>query len=291
MVLALRLLVSTFSSKLWTLAVLFAVMHLSTDGILAQVAFPSERPKDGNFNRPVDNSSLDISPPGFCWWRAGRRDKVRYQLTILDSAEKEVYQSPVLRDPVHVPTKVLAAGSYTWKVAAIVDGESAATLGPRSFEIMKDAVPLAWVEPSELLRKVPAEHPRLLFPAAQQEELRATLSTTRKKAYGELLAIADKALDLEIMAKPTFDRFDRKKEYAQRRTDYRASYHQFTRTYHKGMLPMAAVYVLSGERRYGEAAKAHLLNLVDWEVDGIASLESSFDEIGLRIQRTSGEQF
>ena len=287
MVRALRLL----TSNLWLLAVLFAAGHLLVEESAAQVAFPTERPKDGNFNRPVDDTSLDISPPGFCWWRAGRRDKVQYQLTILDSSEKTVYQSPVLRDPVHVPTKVLAAGDYTWTVSAIVDGDSSATLGPRSFKILEDAVPLPWIEPSELLRKIPEAHPRLLFPAAQQEELRATLSTTRKKPYAELLAIADKALELEIMAKPTFDRFDRKKEYAQRRTDYRASYHQFTRTYHKGMLPLAAVYVLSGERRYGEAAKAHLLNLVDWEVDGIASLESSFDEIGLRIQRTAAQAY
>ena len=223
-----RIASSTFSSTLWVLVVFFTVVQLPADVSSAEVAFPSERPKDGNFNRPADGSALDISPPGFCWWRAGARDKVRYQLTILDSSEKEVYQSPVLRDPVHVPTKVLAEGSYTWKVAAIVDGESAATLGPRSFEIQGDAIPLPWVEPSELLSKIPEAHPRLLFPAAQQEELRATLSTTRKKAYGELLAIADKALDLEVMAKPTFDRFHRKKEYAQRRTDYRASYYQFT---------------------------------------------------------------
>ena len=230
---------------------------------------------------------MDISPPGFCWWRAGPRDGVRYQLTIRDDSGREIDRSSVLADPVYVPSRVLPPGGYSWTVTALVDGRRvAATLGPRRFRILPGALPLPWVPPAELLRRVPAAHPRLLFLADERDEFRATLSTTRKQAYLELKAIADRALALPLMPKPTFDRFDRETEYAQRRVDCRRSYHEFTRTYHQGMLPLAAVYVLSGEQRYGDAAKAHLLNLLDWEVDGIASLETSFDEIGLRIQRS-----
>ena len=72
---ALRLLGSTFTLALWILAVMFALVHIPANESSADVAFPTERPKDGNFNRPVDDSALDISPPGFCWWRAGRRVK------------------------------------------------------------------------------------------------------------------------------------------------------------------------------------------------------------------------
>ena len=173
----------------------------------------------------------------------------------------------------------------------MVDERVAATLGPRSFRILENAFALPWVPPAQLLRNVPAAHPRLLFPADQRDEFRATLTTTRKQAYAELRSIAERALALELMPKPTFDRFDRETEYAARRVAYRESYHQFTRIYHQGMLPLAAVYALSGERHFGEAAKAHLLNLLDWEIDGIASLESGFDEIGLRIQRVAAQGY
>lgn len=255
------------------------------------IAFPAQRPRNGNFNRPVDGSVVDVSPPGFCWWRAGPRGEVQYRLTIYDQADQVVYRSPPLTDPVDVPDMVLPPGNYAWKVVAMSQGEVAATLGPRHFTIAENAAPLPWTPPEELLQKVSADHPRLLFPANQLDEFRATLGSTRKVAFAELLAIADKALTLELMAKPTFDRFDRETEYAARRVAYRQSYHEFSRTYHQGMLPLAAVYVLTGERRYGEAAKAHLLNLLDWEVDGIASLELSFDEIGLRIQRTAAQAY
>lgn len=264
---------------------------VAADASSAEVAFPTQRPRDANFNRPVDGSSLDISPPGFCWWRAGPKDHVEYQLTIRNADEQIVYQSPAVADPAHVPSTVLPAGHYTWSVAAMVEQQTAATLGPRRFQILDEAVALPWVPPDQLLRKIPAAHPRLLFPADRRDEYRATLTTTRKKAYGELRAIADRALTLKLMPKPTFDRFDRETQYAERRVAYRESYHQFSRTYHRGMLPLAAAYVLSGERHYGEAAKAHLLHLLDWEVDGIASLESGFDEIGLRIQRTAAQAY
>ena len=261
------------------------------DASSAEVAFPSQRPRNANFNRPADGSELDISPPGFCWWRAGDRDSVTYQLTIRDQDDQVVYQSPILADPAHVPTEILPPGDYTWTVSAIVDEQVATELKPREFRILADAAPLPWVPPTELLQKIPAAHPRLLFPAAGRDDIRATLDSTRKTAYLALREIADRALALERMPKPTFDRFDRKTEYAQRRTAYRASYHLFTRTYHQGMLPLSAAYVLSGEKHYGEAAKVHLLNLLDWEVDGVASLELGFDEVGLRIQRTAAQAY
>jgi hypothetical protein len=274
-----------------SLAALVALAVTASEPDPPPIAFPKMRPTDGNFNRPADGGTLDVSPPGFCWWRAGSREAVNYQLTIHDNSGQQVYQSPRLADPVHVPTAVLPPGAYTWTVVALVDQRVAATLGPRSFRILDNAYELPWVSPAKLLGKVPVNHPRLLFPAAQLDAFRATLTTTRKAAYAELKAVADRALSLQPMPKPTFDRYDRETQYPQRRTAYRASYHQFTITYHQGMLPLAAVYVLSGERRYGEAAKVHLLNLLDWELDGIASLESGFDEIGLRIQRTAAQAY
>lgn len=212
----------------WPAGILPASALLASDTSEPQVAFPAERPPNANFNRPADGAVLDISPPGFCWWRAGLRDAVHYQLTIRSGTGHVVYQSPVLADPVHVPAQVLPAGNYSWTVSALIDNRVAATLGPRGFRILENPFALPWVPPGDLLLNVPAAHPRLLFPADQRDEFRATLTTTRKQPYTELRAIAERALALELMPKPTFDRFDRETQYAQRRVAYRESYHQFT---------------------------------------------------------------
>jgi len=85
----------------------------------AKAQFPDKRPEDGNFNRPVQDETIDISPPGFCWWRVGARGKYSYRLRLLNEAGKETYVSPLINDPVHVPDKVLPPGRYTWTVEAL----------------------------------------------------------------------------------------------------------------------------------------------------------------------------
>ena len=249
-------------------------------------AFPLRQPDRANFNRPINGQHLDTSPPGFCWWRAGRRDAVFYRLSIRNSDQKQVHRSPRLRDPVYVPPVVLPAGRYTWIVEAHdARGDVVAERPAATFVIDPEAIALPWLEPAELLARVKPEHPRLLFPRAKLDEVRRSLNSSRKRAFDELRAIADRALQLAPMAEPDFDRFDVLTQYAERRTAYREAYSQFTRIYHGGALPMALVYLLTGEQRYGEAAKTHLLAVLDWDTEGVASLEEGFDEIGLRIAR------
>lgn len=268
------------------------VLSAAADEQAHPVAFPDTQPRNGNFNRPLPGQVLDISPPGFCWWRAGPRDAVFYVLSIQAADGGEVYRSARLRDPVDVPDRVLPPGMYHWTVEAVnTSGDVLATRPAQSFTITDNPHALPWVDPKALLAKVPGGHPRLLFTKAELEQVRATLDTTRREAFDALRKRADEALDLPLMAKPDFDRFDIDTEYPARRTAYRAAYHEFTDVYHGGMTPMALTYLLTGEQKYGEAAKAHLLNLLDWETDGIASLDEGFDEIGLRIARTASQAY
>ncbi|MFC2080289.1 DUF4962 domain-containing protein, partial [Bacteroidota bacterium] len=187
---------------------------------------------------------------------------------------------------------VLPAGNYRWLVDALNEkGKVISTRPSQNFTIGEDAFELPWVEPKELLSRVPAEHPRLLFPSARLEEIRASLEGSRSGAYEDLKKVAEEALLLEVMAEPDFDKYDRETEFPARRTAYRASYHEFTSRYNRGMVPLALMYQLSGEEKYGLAAKKHLLNILDWELEGVSSLESSFDELGLRIARTAAQGY
>jgi hypothetical protein len=270
----------------------FAVLMLVAESIGAQVVFPPEQPVNGNFNRPLPEEVLDVSPPGFCWWRAAPRGEVNYHLRIESTTGESVYQSGLLSDPVHVPCMVLPEGNYRWFVDALDAGGQIITTRPaQHFSIGENAYELPWIEPEELLGRVPSRHPRLLFTSAKLAEIRTSLNGSRSEAYEDLKKVADQALALELMDKPDFDKYDRETEYPARRTAYRASYHEFTRIFNRGMVPMALMYQLSGEKKYGLAAKKHLFNVLDWELDGIASLEEGFDEIGLRIARTAAQGY
>jgi len=303
----------------------FVILVASAMGSFAQKgggpSFPATRPENGNFNRPEPGEELDISPPGFCWWRAAEAGKVSYRLRILDARQKEVYVSPALQDPAHVPDKILPPGKYAWivqalapsnpsdqsdssdksdkstvsipsitSISSIVSAKVLAERAASSFTILENAIPLPWVSPRELLGRAPREHPRLLFLKAKLPEIRQTLGASRKAAFDSLKAAADKSLSLPLMKKPDFDKYVDRKDYAAKRTAYKEAYSQFESIYNGGAVPMALMYALTGETKYGEAAKAQLLNLLDWPLDGIATVDDPrFDEIGLNLARTAPE--
>ncbi|MBU2884281.1 DUF4962 domain-containing protein [Gilvimarinus agarilyticus] len=269
-----------------------ASLTLMVNAGYAEVAFPEKQPENGNFNRPIPNQVVDVSPPGFSWWRAAPRGEVSYRLSIDSDAGKPVYVSKLQKDPVYVPSEVLAQGEYVWRVEAVnKQGETVAIRAPQAFTVADDALDLPWVDPKTLLQRVELEHPRLLFPKAQLGEVKKTLKGERKLAFNDLKAMADTALTMELMVKPDFDKYDIEKEYPARRTAYRASYLKFTDVYTQGMTPLALVYLMTGEEKYGLAAKKHLLHVLDWELEGIGSLDEGFDEIGLRIARTAAQGY
>ncbi len=269
------------------LAALFAILPL---GIRAQVgsnAFPAVQPKNGNFNHPSAGEVVDVSPPGFCWWRAGNRDQVFYRLHVKNEEGQELFVSEILDETACVPPLVFPAGSYTWTVDALSpDGELLSVREPSPFTIAEDAVPLPWIDPSELLGRVPESHPRLLFTGEKLAEIRGELHSSLQEPYSNLLRIAAAALEMPLVEKPDFDKYTNRSEYAAKRTAYRTGYHQVGDTYIGGVVSMALTYLLSGEEQYGEAVKAHLLHLTGWEMDGIMSVQDpKFDEVGLRLAR------
>ena len=93
--------------------IIFAIILLfgATTGF--PLEFPNEQPKNGNFNRPLPDQVLDISPPGFCWWRCAPRGEINYRLHIESASGNMTYQSELLSDPVHIPDRILPAGKYS----------------------------------------------------------------------------------------------------------------------------------------------------------------------------------
>ena len=81
--------------------------------------FPEKRPERASYPRPDNGEVSEVSPPGFCWWRAGKPGHVHYKLKIHDGAGKLVHESPRLVDPVHAPDEILPSGEYSWIVKAL----------------------------------------------------------------------------------------------------------------------------------------------------------------------------
>jgi hypothetical protein len=256
------------------------------DSSAASIRFPSGRPSGGSFVRPREESAVEVTPPGFCWWRAAAGGQVQYRLNVADESGETVYTSPLLRDPVCVPDRVFPAGRYRWTVEAIDgDGEVADRWGPRHFTIAEDAYAQPWVAPEELLRRVAPEHPRLLFPKSRLPEVRATLGTTRDEAFKDLRRQAERALKLDVPPEPDYDQLT---DPAERRLGYVRSFREMRRYHTSGMLHLALMHLLSGEERFGQKAKALLLGAAEWDPEGISSVMGRYgDEIGLGLAKSA----
>ncbi|MDO8540005.1 MAG: heparinase II/III family protein [Opitutaceae bacterium] len=267
-----------------------AVATLAAEKKAATRGFPATRAEKASFSRPDDGATADLSPPGFSWWRAAPRGQATYRLKVIDERGRVAYESLRLDDPVHVPDKVLPAGSYTWTVEALdAGGKTFDTFGPRHFSIAAGAIAQPWVPVKELLARVEPAHPRILFPRAKLAEIRATFTTTRREAFAALQRQADSALKLDVPPEPDYDKLPTR---AEQRLGYHKSFGEMRRYHTSGMPSLALMYALSGERKYGEHAKALLLGATAWDPEGISSIMSSFgDEIGLGLVKSEAQTF
>ena len=248
------------------------------------VQFPSVRPERGNFVRPLDGQTLDISPPGFCWWRTAKAGQVEYLLRITAQSGAVAYESPRVRDNAHVPDTVLPAGKYSWTVDCLAGDKVVGRWPPQSFIINPDAYAQPWVPAQTLLARVPREHPRLGFPAPQLESIRATLATTRKDAYADLVNQAKRYLAAQPPGEPDYHLV---RDPAERRLAYVEQFGRFRREFDEPLIALALMYALSGEAQYAEAAKPFLLKVATWNPDGVSRLRGlDGDEIGLSLAKT-----
>lgn len=271
---------------------MIAVAWLSVHTVeeTAAAGFPRTHPDRACYPRPLPDETLDITPPGFCWWRAGERGEILYRLKIMDFAGKTVYESPLLEDPAHAPDKVLAQGSYTWTVEALDrNGRLIDTRPPQKFTIAENAFEQPWIPPEEILARVTKEHPRLLFAGKRLAETRDTLATTRKEAFRSLKGRADRALRLSVPPEPDYDKI---RDRALRRTAYFESFGRMRGYHDNGMLPLALMYLLTGEKEYGEKAKELLLGAAEWDPEGISSVMAPYgDEVGLGLARSGAQTY
>lgn len=244
--------------------------------------FPATQPERALFPTPLDGATVGINPPGFAWWRAP--GAASYRLTIVDAAGRAVYQASDLIDPVHLPSRTLTPGDYGWDVEALdKQGRVMARCGRQRFTIPAGVPELRWEDPKAILARVPAEHPRLIFLKQELPRIRESLSAGRKQAWEPLKRAAERALSTKLPQPPEYHTFTGENRA---RMGYTMYFRDFRGVIDQGMSNLALSYLLTGDERYGLAAKKILLEVASWGVEGPMSLLSKFgDEPGLSMSR------
>lgn len=249
----------------------------------AAIAFPASAPSDrAVFPQPQNGEIVAINPPGFAWWRAP--GAAMYRLLIWDEMGREVYQAPYLTDPVHLPAQPLAPGEYCWDVEACDrDDRVLAKRGVWHFVVPDDAPQFPWIAPEEILTRVPDSHPRYMFLREALPEIRRSLQAGRRAAWNSVRSNAERFLNTAPPRPPEYHTYT---DPARQRMGYVTYFREFRRVIDNAMSTLALAYVLSGDERYGMAAKRILLEVESWGIEGPMSVMAPWgDEPGLSMAK------
>lgn len=250
-----------------------------------QARFLAEKTTDSMlFPRPNPGAKLSISPVGLAWLPSPKA--AEYRVDIFEKNGQRIYSKMVGADPVHPPDRVFPAGDYTWDVIAFNEqGADIAQRGEWPFTILPDAAFLPWIDPKELLRRVPLEHPRILYPKTNLDYIRSTLTTTRAKSWEACKAAAERALSKGIPDYPTYHRIE---DLNTMRLEY-GRYFQYFRGYVDGaMMDLSLAFLMTEDVRYAKAAKEILLEISSWPTDDddVTSVSARWgDEAGLSFAK------
>ncbi len=240
---------------------------------------PREEPESWGY-RP-SNVVAGLNPPGFTWGPEPSASTYELQVARDDAFEQIAYASEGLPWFAHCPPEALDPGAYFWRYRGInAKGEPSAWSGVRTFTIDESATVFPKPTMAELAARVPAEHPRLFFRPEDIPQYRAMAQGKLAGRMENLIEAADRLLEdpppteePPLYPEGTVRKSEAWKEiwWGNRRKTIAVT---------DGAASLAFVYRMTGDERYGQAARDLLMAFAEWDPDGSTNYQYN-DEAGM----------
>lgn len=216
--------------------------------------------------QPLDGAATQTNPPVFVGPYGVKGEIFRLVVSTNADLQDPVLNLEVGRDPIYLPTKAFAPGTYYWKWVGTT-GESPGF----SFQVAEEAVVLEVPEVSQWLQAFGKKHPRFYFRNEDVDELRESHQGPRKNLWRELEKDAgDYLKEPHHMPEPGYlpdVRFDAEAHLTAEQTGIRNS-----RLFTIGATILALAYLASGKKKYARAACARMVSIAKWDPDGATHL-------------------
>lgn len=214
---------------------------------------------------PGPGAVVAVNPPHFSWKPEGVEGPFRLQV-----GTTEDFKAPVVdvtaEDPLFLPEKALAPGTYAWRWGTGSDWAETLT-----FTVRADATEMEIPSARSWLDATPASHPRIYLTADTVGTIREQVARERPQDGEKLVADADRLLgEPQETSEPEFLP-DRTRDYA---AFWKVWYPTMwgTRRFVKGAETLALAYQLTGEARYGRAACERMASVATWDPEGSSYL-------------------
>jgi len=219
--------------------------------------------------RPAPEYAPELNPPGFTF--RPQSDAASYGLQVAADAafEDVVYEQTGLRWNAHAPAKSFGAGTYHWRFNFTdQDGETSDWSSGRAFTITGEEPELPMPRRSELVRRISEERPRLLMRADELTRLRTLSEGRLRDTWESVFTRADRLLENppDTSEPPLYPEGVVRRSGEWREIWWGNRRHSIAVA--DGAATLAFVYQLTGERKYGEAARDLLLAFAEWDPKG-----------------------
>ena len=242
-----------------------------------------ERPAEpGDWGyRPETGAEPDGNPPGFSWRPSGNAAVYHLQIASDEAFEDMAYEKSDILWPAHRPSMTFSPGAYYWWYAALgEDGARTNWSTVRTFTVTAAAAEFPMPPTSELLERLPAGHPRLFFRPEDIPELRALARGPLEDRLEALVESVDNLLEdpPDTTEPPLYPEGVVRLSDEWREMWWGNRLHTIALT--DGAATLAFVYRLTGDEKYGRAARDLLLAFAEWDPKGSTNYDYN-DEAGM----------
>jgi hypothetical protein len=257
------------------LSVFYSFVVLS---IAAEVKLDESPAKTGEWGRrPFNHQTITVTPPNFAWRPVKEID--RWELTVQDTANKIVYEIKDWQFNVHTPPVILKPGNYIWKYRGFTkNGSATAWSQEQIFTVPKNARSMPLPVQSELLKRIPSEHPRIFVRPEGIARLQELAKNELAGEYKNLVKRCDQLLKNppDITEPPLYQNRNTWKNELETWWGNRTK----TIAVLENAATLAFVWNLDGNEHYAESAKKLLLAAAAWDPKGATGYRYN-DEAGM----------
>jgi len=217
--------------------------------------------------RPADGATVRLNPPSLTW--VHEKDAASYSVQWAQKADfSDAVTITNVVWPVYTHHSILSAGAYFWRYNFTTkDGKISDWSILRRFIIRPGTTEFPMPTVAQQRERVPRKHPRLFMRPEDLPRLRELAAGREQKAFRKLCDEADKIIKTGPTSEPTERGSARDKE-----NDAAVKFwwpnRQQTEKACKEAEMLAFVYLITQDKKYGEAARKWVLHLASWDPDG-----------------------
>jgi len=217
--------------------------------------------------RPEDGAEVRLTPPSLLWIH----EKQAHTYTVQWAQKQDFSDAVTVTDiPWNTYThhQPWAPGRYYWRYRfQTKEGELSDWSVVRSVVVRPDAVAFPMPTRAEQRRRIPAGHPRLFVRPEELPRLRTLAQGRLATQFKELQRQADRIIQAGPTPEPTQRGSVRDRKNAEAVKHWWPNRVQTERACMEAET-LAFVYLLTGDKKYGEAARRWVLHLASWDPDG-----------------------